>query len=80
MPTALNTSRYQHAQVTLDDGRILIVGGIEMFRDLTELSILRRELEGTYRVRVRARDAAGNQLEEPGIASLRRSGAFCRVS
>jgi len=26
-PTALNTPRYQHAQVTLKDGRILILGG-----------------------------------------------------
>ena len=27
-----------------------IIGGIEMFRDLTEVNILRRELEGTYQI------------------------------
>lgn len=27
LPLALNTPRYQHAQITLDDGRILVTGG-----------------------------------------------------
>jgi len=27
-PTTLNTARYQHAQVTLADGRVLVVGGL----------------------------------------------------
>ncbi len=31
-----------------DDGEV--IGGIEMFRDLTEVNTLRRELEGTYRI------------------------------
>jgi len=43
IPVAVST-----ASLTDDDGTI--VGGVEMFRDLTEVNILRRELEGTYQI------------------------------
>jgi PAS domain S-box-containing protein len=43
IPVAVSTA-------SLEDDSGSIVGGIEMFRDLTEVSILRRELEGTYRI------------------------------
>ncbi len=36
------------ASLTSDDGEV--IGGIEMFRDLTEVNTLRRELEGSYQI------------------------------
>jgi PAS domain S-box-containing protein len=43
IPVAVSTAR-------LKDDRGAVVGGIEMFRDLTEVTTLRRELEGSYRI------------------------------
>jgi len=43
IPVAVSTA-------SLKDDSGEIVGGIEMFRDLTEVNILRRELEGTYHI------------------------------
>jgi PAS domain S-box-containing protein len=43
LPVAVSTA-------SLKNDRDEIIGGIEMFRDLTEVNILRQELEGTYRI------------------------------
>ena len=43
IPVAVSTASLKNRQ-----GQI--VGGIEMFRDLTEVNILRQELEGSYRI------------------------------
>jgi PAS domain S-box-containing protein len=43
IPVAVSTASLEN-----QEGKV--VGGIEMFRDLTEVNILRQELEGTYRI------------------------------